>query len=299
MDAVERASGATATAGALGGVDPQVRPVLVVGAGGKTGHAVAAALVARGVPVRAAVRMGREGAAPPGTRAVGIDLTTGAGLHAALDGAGAAYHLAPNVHPDEVGIAARVADAVTAAGLPRLVFHSVLHPGDERMPHHLRKAEAEALLRDVLGERLTVLRPAAYHQNLVGQARAGVLRVPYALDAPFTNVDLADVAEVAADALTGRHAGAVLDLAGPEVRSTRTLATEAARVLGRPVRAERQDLREWLDGPGAALSAQARHDLAAMFTAYDDGGLVGDVAVLPALLGRPATTWARSVSGSA
>ena len=106
------------------------------------------ALLARGVPVRAAVRAG------PGVRRPRRDDTgrrrpgDRAGLAAALDGARAAYHLAPNVHPDEVGIADRVADAAAAAGLPRLVFHSVLHPDDARMPHHLRKAEAEALLRE-------------------------------------------------------------------------------------------------------------------------------------------------------
>ena len=43
-----------------------------------------------------------------------------------------------------------------------------------------------------------MLRPAAYHQNLVDAAHAGRLPVPYSLDAPFTNVDLDDVAEVAA-----------------------------------------------------------------------------------------------------
>ncbi|HET6968771.1 MAG TPA: NmrA family NAD(P)-binding protein, partial [Ornithinibacter sp.] len=262
------------------------------------GRAVAAALVARGVPVRAAVRAGREQAAPPGTTPAVVDLVSGQGLDAALDGAGAAYHLAPNVHPDEVGIAARVADAATAAGLPRLVFHSVLHPRDPRMPHHLRKAEAESLLREVLGDRVTVLRPAAYHQNLLEQARAGLLRVPYSLDAPFTNVDLRDVAEVAADALAGRHAGRELDLAGPEELTTRQLAQQAARVLGRPVRVERQDLDAWLTGPGAGLGGQARHDLAAMFTAYDLGGLVGDVTVLARVLGRAPVTWAHAVAPS-
>ena len=97
----------------------------------------------------------------------------GRGWRAALDGARAAYHLAPNVHADEVGMAARVADAALATSLPRLVFHSVLHPDDDRMPHHLRKAEAEAVLGDALGDLLTVLRPAAYHQNLLEQARSG------------------------------------------------------------------------------------------------------------------------------
>jgi nucleoside-diphosphate-sugar epimerase len=66
-------------------------PVLVIGASGKTGRAVAAALVARGVPVRAAVRPGRESAAPEGTTAVVVDLVTGQGLGAALTAPFAAY----------------------------------------------------------------------------------------------------------------------------------------------------------------------------------------------------------------
>ena len=44
-------------------------------------------------------------------------------------------------------------------------------------------------------------------------------------------------------------------------------------------------------GPGADLSDQARNDLAAMFTAYDEGGLVGD----PAVLARAARTGADDV----
>ena len=265
------------------------RPVLVVGATGKTGRAVCSALVAAGVPVRPAVRAGREPAAPACTSPVVVDLATGQGLAAPLDGARAAYHLPPNKHPDQVGLAARVGSAAYEVGLDRLVFHSVLHPDDARMPHHLRKAEAEAVLRGSLGEQVTVLRPAAYHQNLVAQALAGMLRVPYSLDAPFTNVDLADVAEVAAGALLGAHAGQTLDLAGPEVLSTRQLAEQAAAVLRRDVSSDRISMQEWRAGPGAALGVQARDDLTAMFTAYDDSGLVGDPTVLTGALGRPAT----------
>jgi uncharacterized protein YbjT (DUF2867 family) len=271
------------------------RPVLVVGATGKTGRAVAAALTSRGVAVRAAVRAGREPDAPPGTSPVPVDLATGLGLEDALSGARAAYHLAPNMHPDEVGMARRVADAAVAAGV-ELVFHSVLHPDDARMPHHLRKAQAEVVLRETLGERVTVLRPAAYHQNLVGQAHAGLLRVPYSLDAPFTNVDLDDVAEVAADALCGAHAGLTLELAGPEVLTTRQMTEEAAGALGRPVSDTRMPLADWVAGPGASLPAQVRDDLVAMFAAYDEGGLVGDPTVLAGLLGREPTSWSSRVS---
>ena len=267
-----------------------------VGATGKTGRAVCAALAAAGVPVRAAVRAGREPAAPAGTTPVVVDLATGQGLAAALDGARSAYHLAPNMHPDEVGIAARVAATASDVGLERLVFHSVLHPDDARMPHHLRKAEAEAVLRRALGERLTVLRPAAYHQNLVAQALVGMLRVPYSVDAPFTNVDLADVAEVAADALLGAHGGLTLDLSGPEVLTTSQLAEQAAAVLRREVRSERVSMQQWRAGPGAGLGEQARDDLTAMFAAYDDSGLTGDPTVLAGVLGHAATTWVTCLS---
>lgn len=275
------------------------RPVLVVGASSKTGRAVVSALLARGATVRAAVRPGREGAAPAGATPVAVDLVSGQGLAAALDGVRAAYHLAPNVDPDEVGIARRVADAAAAAGLPRLVFHSVLHPDDARMPHHLRKAEAEALLRASLGEGLSVLRPSAYHQNLLGQALGGAVTVPYSPDAPFTTVDLADVAEVAADALTGHHLGVTLDLAGPEVLTTREMAEQAASVLGRPVVVRHTSVAEWVAGPGAALPGSARDALVAMFRAYDESGLVGDPAPLAAVLGHPPTTWLQCVSRSA
>lgn len=268
------------------------RPALVVGASGKTGRAVCAALVARGVRVRAAVRPGREDAAPPGTEAVPVDLAQGQGLEATLDGARAAYHLAPNVHPDEVGIARRVGIAASAVGLPRLVFHSVLHPDDQRMPHHLRKAEAERVLRDLLPGRVVVLRPAAYHQNLLEPALAGRITVPYSLDAPFSNVDLDDVAEVAAMALTEEgHAGQTYELCGPEALSVRELAAIAREVLGREVAAIEEPISDWLGGPGADLDPSARRDLEAMFRTYDREGFVGDATTLEHLIQRRPRTW--------
>ncbi|MFQ6171881.1 NmrA family NAD(P)-binding protein [Oryzobacter sp. R7] len=273
------------------------RPVVVLGAAGKTGRAVAAALTARGVPVRAAVRAGRESAALPGAEPVVVDLVTGTGLDSAFTGARAAYHLAPNVHPDEVAMAQRVAEAATAAGLPHLTFHSVLHPHDARMPHHVRKGEAEAVLRRGVPGSLVVLRPSAYHQNLLVAALTGEIAVPYSLEAPFTTVDLADVADAAAVVLLDpSRDGEAHDLCGPEVLTTARMAEVAAEVLGRPVTARRVDVAEWRAGPGAGLSPQARDVLAAMFAAYDDGGLVGDPAALTTLLGRRLTTWAQALT---
>lgn len=275
--------------------------MLVIGATGKTGRAVTSALAARDVHVRAALRSsGRaEQAYAAGARSVSVvDLATGSGLDEALAGVDAVYHLAPNVHPDEVGIAGRVAAAAVRAGIDRVVFHSVLHPDDPSMPHHLRKAEAEGVIRAVLPT-ATLLRPAAYHQNLLGAARAGRIVVPYSLDAPFSTVDLGDVAEVAAAVLsTSGHERRTYELAGPEVLSVRQQAAIAGRMLGRPVEAVRIDVEAWSAGPGAGLDPQARADLLAMFASYDRTGLVGDPAALADLLGRRPTSWAEALRAS-
>lgn len=267
--------------------------VVVIGAAGKTGRAVTRALIARGVGVRAAVRPGSTSPVHAGdaVHAVPVDLETGAGLRVAMAGVSAVYHLAPNVHPDELIMAERVADAAVAEGISRFAFHSVLHPHDTSMPHHLRKAGAEEAIRARI-PRATVLRPAAYHQNLVDAALDGRIAVPYSPDAPFTNVDVDDVAEVAARVLTeGGHEGATYDLAGPERLSVAEMATEASGVLARPVAVERIGLEDWVAGPGAALGAQARDDLLAMFRSYDRDGLVGDPTALRSLLGRDPKRW--------
>jgi uncharacterized protein YbjT (DUF2867 family) len=262
-------------------------PVLVIGASGKTGRAVPAALLRRGVRVRAAVRL----LPVPSGEVTRVDLETGAGLEEAMTGVDAVYHLAPNVHPDEVGMARRVVSAARAAAVDRFAFHSVLHPHDERMPHHLRKGEAEEVIRAELPG-ATVLRPAAYHQNLLGAALAGRIAVPYSLGVPFTNVDLDDVAEVAARVLTeDEHEGATYDLAGDETLTVRELARIASEVLHRPVDAERVPLPDWLNGAGSSLDEDRREALLAMFAAYDAGGFVGDGTTLTALLGRRPTSW--------
>ncbi|QIM23099.1 NmrA family NAD(P)-binding protein [Phycicoccus sp. HDW14] len=273
--------------------------MLVVGVAGKTGRAVAAALRRRRVPVRGTVRPDRADDTPHGVEPAEVDLDTGDGLEAALAGCRAAYHLAPNVHPDEVGMARRFAAAATATGLPHAVLHSVLHPEDRRMPHHLRKAAAEQVLRERLPASLVVLRPCAYQENLLPQVLAGEVVLPYSPDAPFTAVALDDVAEAAAKVLLDPASRrATYDLAGPQALSTREMVEQAAEVLGRPVAVRVVTPSAWATGPGAGLPPRARDDLVQMFAAYDEDGLVGDPADLATLLGRRPTRWSETVAAS-
>ena len=147
-----------------------------------------------------------------------------------------------------------VATAAQAQGVKRFVYHSVLHPQIEAMPHHWRKMRTEEMLIG-LGLELTILQPAAYMQNILsalpGIVAEGVLRVPYPVTTRLSLVDLQDVAEVAAVVLTAAgHGGATYELAGSEPISQTEVAAAIGTSLKIPVRAEAESV-EILAGEGA------------------------------------------------
>lgn len=245
-----------------------------MGAAGKTGRAVLDALSTRPPGVRPLVRR------PVGLPAeVVVDMTDASSVRRAIADVDTLYHLAPNVHPDEVTIGRLVIDACRDVGVRTVVLHSVLHPQIEAMPHHWAKLRVEeALIESPL--RWTILQPCAYQQNLVPVD--GRLRVPYDIDAAFSLVHLDDVAEAAAVVLAEPgHEFATYELCGPEALSVR----EVARRLG--AGAEAISVRAWRRDQGSsALGACALDALSAMFLHYDAHGLVGNPRALENLLGR-------------
>lgn len=269
--------------------------ILVTGASGKTGRAIMRALVRRGAAVDAFVH--REGHIAPlkalGARYVHVGrLDDQTALARAARHVGTIYHLAPNVSPDEFLFGQSVAGAAKEAGA-RLVFHSVLLPKIEAMPHHWEKARVEEML-SASGLDVTVLQPTAYMQNLLQAwpaiTRDGVYRVPYSVEARISLVDLDDVAEAAARVLTEPgHEGATYELVGTNPLSQIEVAEILAKALGRPVRAEAESVGAW-KARAAGMNGYARDTLAKMFRYYDRHGLAGDPAALRRLLGRePAT----------
>ncbi|MFN8458488.1 MAG: NmrA family NAD(P)-binding protein [Anaerolineae bacterium] len=72
----------------------------------------------------------------------------------------------PQHAPDEVAIGRAAIAVAKAAGGPRSVYHSVLHPHTEKMPHHWHKLRVEELLFES-GLEWTILQPAAYMQNVL------------------------------------------------------------------------------------------------------------------------------------
>ncbi|WP_164860671.1 NAD(P)H-binding protein [Rhodococcus sp. X156] len=272
------------------------------GAAGKTGLAVTRACTARGLAVTALVRRAEQrpaALAAGAARAVVVDLGDPARVRAALDGHHAMYHVAPNMHPDEVGLTRIAVTAAQQCGARRFVLHSVLAPYLPDMPHHLRKADSERVLRGS-GLDWTILQPASYAQNVAVELvrRTGVLTVPYRTTAPFTPVDLADVAEAAAVVLTeAGHTHASYELCGPAVLDTVAMAACLSAVLGRDVQAGAQSAEDW-SATVPELDARTRQDLLAMFDYYDRHGLVGNPRVLSGLLGRAPTTFGEALAAS-
>ncbi|MGD2207623.1 MAG: NmrA family NAD(P)-binding protein, partial [Anaerolineae bacterium] len=122
--------------------------ILVTGAAGKTGRAVIRALAARGAAVRALVhRSGQVSKVEAlGAETIVGDMRDGVAMDRAARGAHAVYHICPNVSPDEVTIGQTAITAARRAGVEHFVFHSVLHPQVEAMPHHWLKMRVEELL---------------------------------------------------------------------------------------------------------------------------------------------------------
>jgi len=274
--------------------------ILVTGAGGKTGKAVIKALVTRGAEVRAFVRSSGHEA---GLRTVGVrEVIAGAmddphALSRAVRGADAIYHICPNVNPHEVAFANALVAAATNAGVPRLVYHSVLHPQIEAMPHHWSKLRVEEMLFSS-GLDITILQPTAYMQNSLAQwdfmKRDGVYRVPYPVETRLSLVDLDDVAEAAATVLTDTgHAGATYELVGTPPLNQIETAGVFGRALNKTIRAEAESIETWEQrARGAGIDDYQRETLIKMFRAYARDGLRGNPNVLGWLLGRPPTSLA-------
>lgn len=284
--------------------------ILVTGAAGKTGRAVVRALVSGGHSVRALVF--REEQVEPLTHLGAADITVGdmcdpSAVSAAMRGTDAVYFICPNMHPDEHAIGLAAIDAASHTGVGRFVYHSVLLPAVEEMPHHWQKHLVEMELV-ASGLEHVILRPCAYMQNVLPRwseiVDRGEYAVPYSVETRLSIVDLRDVAEAAAGALSAPGLeGDAYDLCGPEALSQEDVASILTDALRTPVRASVVASDEWeLGARTAGLSDYAIESLLMMFDYYQRNDFCGSSTRLEELLGRPATTFMgfvrRSCSGA-
>ncbi|WP_309115770.1 NAD(P)H-binding protein [Saccharothrix sp.] len=192
---------------------------LVLGATGKTGRRVTAAL---GPAARPASR----------SSALRFDWSDSSTWAPALDGVSAVYLVPPANNLESAEVEAFVPAAV-AAGVRRIVLLSArgIDPADGR----------EAAVRESTVD-WTILRPTWFQQNfsedfLLPMVLGGEVALPMGAGGnPF--IDAQDIADVAVAALTSdAHAGRVYELSGPEAISFPDAVALVAEVSGREVKA--------------------------------------------------------------
>ncbi|GAA1835827.1 hypothetical protein GCM10009836_12810 [Pseudonocardia ailaonensis] len=232
--------------------------VLVTGATGQQGGAVARALVAAGTPVHALVREPTSAKARAladlGVRLVRGDLDQPESLKPALDGARGLFSVQTpdftNLGGDtEIERARTLATAATAAGVPQIVHTSAsgatrIIDEDRWGPfvgHAFRvKTLTEDALRDAGAASTTILRPSAFMENFLAPSyfyapgSTEKILVGYDIDVPQAFVAVADIAAAAAAAFADprRFDAVELELAGDRLALREAVAT-LSRVWGR------------------------------------------------------------------
>ena len=268
--------------------------ILLTGAAGKTGRAILQALAKREAAVRVFVRSRDQASdllAAGATEALLGDFTSIDALHTATKGISSLYHICPNMHPAEIEIGRTIINLAAETGVKHFVYHSVLHPQTEKMPHHWNKLRVEELLLEA-GLQFTILQPAPYMQNILASREAilkeGLYRAPYPAATALSLIDLQDLGEAAAIVLTGEgHTNAVYELAGTEALSQEALVKALTAETGRTVRYEEVNLADWQKTAAASgLSAYGIGTLTKMFNYYAAFGLKGNTKSLCWLLGR-------------
>lgn len=261
-------------------------PILVIGATGQQGGAVARELLRRGHEVRALTRKPDAPAAQTlaerGAGVVGGDLDDPASIRTAMAGARAVFSVQTFATPagvdGEVRQGKAVAEAAQDTGVRHLVYSSV--DGAERgsgVPHFESKWAVERHLR-ALGVPATVLRPTMFMDNFATFQRPEivdgtlVVRLGLRPDRPIQMVAVADLGAVAADVFErpDEYTGKSVAIAGDELTGPQ-IAAVFAEVSGTPARFEEQ--------PVAQIRAFSE-DLGLMFEWLNEHGYAVDLAAL-------------------
>jgi uncharacterized protein YbjT (DUF2867 family) len=200
------------------------KPTLVLGGTGKTGHRVAERLERRGLPVRVGSRSGK----PP------FDWEDRSTWAPALAGVRAVYisYYPDLAVPGAVDATRSFADLALSRGVSRM---ALLSGRGEPIAE-----QAEQAVRDT-GADLTILRSTWFMQNfsedyMLDHVLSGEIRLP-AGDVPTPFLDIDDLADIAAEALTDdRHIGELYELTGPRSLTFVEAAAEIGEAAGREIR---------------------------------------------------------------
>ena len=274
--------------------------ILVTGATGNVGRALVRQLAEDDEEVAALIRRDEDRARlPSGVHGVVGDLNRPQPWAPTLSGVRAAHLLAGYDGLDELLAAMR------DAGVERVTLQSSSSVPAGDMTNAVARYHilSEQAVRDS-GVAWTFIQPNSFMTNALRwlpQLRAGdTIRLPFA-NVPIATIDPADIAAVAAAALTtDRHEGRSYRLSGPESLLPAEQVAILAKVLGRDLRFEAQSDEE----AHAEMSASMPAEYVDAFFSFFVEGTIDESTVLPTIeevLGRPPgrfEDWARAHAGA-
>jgi uncharacterized protein YbjT (DUF2867 family) len=236
------------------------KPILVLGAAGKTGRRVADRLHAREIAARPGGRSGD----PP------FDWERPETWGPALDGVAAAYvsYYPDLAAPGAVEAVGSFAEVAVARDVRRLVL--LAGRGEPEAE------DAEDAARDS-GAELTILRSTWFAQNfsedyMLEHVLSGTVALP-AGDIPEPFVDAEDIADVAVAALTDdRHVGELYELTGPRLLTFGEAVEEISAAAGREISYAAVTVEEHaVTASGHGVPAEVVDLLTYLFTTVLDG----------------------------
>jgi len=226
--------------------DRSSRVILVSGATGTQGGAVARELVSRGYTVRGLTR-NPDSEASRALSALGVQMVAGnfddtASLDAALAGAYGAFSVQQYRGigvESEIRQSQAFADAAKRAGVGHFVYTSVLFARlGTGVPQFESKRQIEDYIR-ALDIPYSIIRPSSFMSNLEGAweaAKNGLYRTPFPADTARLHIAPRDIGRIVAEAFDNPDTwiGRELDIAGQRI-SYADIAAAMSRQIGRPV----------------------------------------------------------------
>src|SRR6202521_2330682 len=216
--------------------------ILVTGATGLNGRELVRRLSERGVPVRALVRNPAKAAALaalPNVEIVEGDMAQPETLAGALRGVDRAM-LISSSDPAMLDVQSNFIAAAAKAGVRHVVKLSGIMP-ELDSPFRFARMHGEIERRlEASGMAFTHLRAGefmpAYFRQVPLIVSKGALFLPMA-NAKIASIDVGDIAEIAADVLTGAgHEGKIYPLTGPEALSMAEVAEKLSAATGKTIR---------------------------------------------------------------
>jgi len=257
--------------------------ILVSGATGQQGGAVARSLLERGFGVRALTRNPEKPEAKElddlGAEVVSGDLEDRSSIEGVLEGVQRVFSVQQFLESGvegEVRQGVQLADAAKTAGVEHYVYSSVGSAHRETgIPHFESKWQVEEHVRGS-GVPYTVLRPVFFMQNweyMREPILGGTLPQPLDPDKPFQMVAVEDIGVFAATAFENpdEWIGREVDLAGDEL-SMPEIAGTFSRVIGREV--------NYFQVPWNQFEEQMGEEYAVMYRWFNDHGYEADIAAL-------------------